>query len=197
MNRNYANIILNILSVVALVVIIWIIMNNMKPKVIIIEKKNKENFKQDNKVPRNFLLQKNRYLQKPLDWQVKYEPGANGTCGDVLWHYMSPRMILTDNCLKRNELNSNYVAPTGIKDELTASYDGTKTQNNLLDKYNLLYNEIAPADSNASYYNFPHTLSATMNNGIVPVQESYVNKLVEDSSKCDCSESRNKIYNFH
>lgn len=47
-----------------------------------------------------------------FNWNVKYEPGANNTYSDLLWHQISPQMILEDNSL--NCQNTTYNAPIGI-----------------------------------------------------------------------------------
>ena len=47
-----------------------------------------------------------------FDWSVKHNPGANNTYSDLLWHKMSPRMILEDNCLSCK--NNTYNGPTGV-----------------------------------------------------------------------------------
>lgn len=44
-----------------------------------------------------------------ISWDVPYEPGYNGVYSDLLWHSISPRMILYDNSLKCN--GDNFVSP--------------------------------------------------------------------------------------
>jgi len=51
------------------------------------------------------------------DWSVNHEPGANKTCGDHLWNYMEPRMILMDNCLNcaEHKPQQTYNGPFGTQ----------------------------------------------------------------------------------
>lgn len=172
--------------------------------------------------PSNFYLRKNRYLKengkvaKPLKqttcpysqnecwrqndppgcpWSVPYEAGANGVVGDLLWHYMSPRMIMQDNCMNCGDYapGKEYNAPSGIASELTASYDGTM-EGGAQSQYDLISNEF---DIPSHVGELPHTLSPPMNTGIPELKHDCVKAQVDDSARCGCGDFGKKIYNFH
>ena len=64
------------------------------------------------------------YHPTDINWSVDHEAGANNTCGDKLWHCMSPRMILEDNSLACGEhtKESLYNAPPGMLNDLASQY---------------------------------------------------------------------------
>lgn len=141
----------------------------------------------------NLYPNQNQYqLQK---WAVPMKSGignksicsnGSGSCGDVLWHYMSPRMILMDNCMRCNEFkNSNvHVSPLGITSDLTNKHTG-----DINDIYNMTYNELLLPKG-------PHYMSLPMTNGIMPMYKDCVNKKVQ-SNNCGCEGIGEKVPNFH
>jgi len=121
-------------------------------------------------------------------WSVNHEPSASGTCGDVLWNYMSPRMILMNNCMRCNEYQKGqmYNTPYGVQSELAKEHD-----KNIQDVHKMTYDELLlPTDMNK------HFLSTPMSNGIAPLHYDCVQSKIENSSKCGC-DNFGKVYNFH
>jgi hypothetical protein len=143
--------------------------------------KNKDN---------NCILGPNQTCKEQANWAVNQYTGSgttiNGTCGDNLWHYMSPRMVLMDNCMRCHEHGSDkvYVTPSGVVSPLTKLHD-TKIK----DTHKMSSDEfLIPQD--------PVCMSQPMSNGIVPIKPDCVTARVHDSSKCSC-DGFGKVYNFH
>lgn len=95
-----------------------------------------------------------------FDWSDPLNPGANNTYDDLLWNYMSPRMVLQDNCINcqnfkttttyneptgTTELKSTVNEPSGIASNLTSYYDGTMENGSLKDQ-KILDDSFLPAN---------------------------------------------------
>lgn len=133
--------------------------------------------------------------KKSSAWNVPYEPGANNTYDDLVWHYMSPRMVLQNNCMRCNEFGpgTNHTVPEGVAENTTAEHSETVgiPQQGVS---SLLYNNL---ETDPSIAQFPHTLSPPRNNGIVPMEQSCVLAKANDPSKCGCDGFGKCVYNFH
>lgn len=182
-------------------------------------------------LPQNFYLKKNRYLMDgkshlnktyytvnenqtgenrgEFDWRVPHESGPNDTYGDLLWHYVEPRMILQDNCMRCNEFGptSNHNVPNGVGSSFTAEFDGNLEDG--LDKLNgtLLYDNLGMPDFTtggqgtvsgilSSQSDPTHVMSPPRNNGIVPYEQGCVKTKVLDPNRCGC-DGFGKEFNFH
>ncbi len=132
-----------------------------------------------------------------IDWSVKHECGANGTCGDTLWHYTSPRMILMNNCLTCDQYgkNANYNPPNGMLNSLASEHDAG-VEKSIKKVHGLIYDELTIPDFSNNCTEFAHTMSRPRNAGIVPMYCDCVKARVADSSRCGC-DGFGKIYNFH
>ena len=138
------------------------------------------------------------------NWDVKYEPGANNTYGDTLWHEMSPRMILIDNCMHCDEYkaDSKHVTPMGIADSFIIDHDNN-IESGLMSIDKSLNSEILSPQlipgytKDTSFDEFPHTLSPPRNNGIMPLKPDCVQSQVHDSSRCGCDGFGHHDWNYH
>lgn len=109
-------------------------------------------------------------------WAMEYKKGANNTCGDLLWHYTSPKMILQDNGLNccNFKRGIKYNGPSGILNSTASQYG---FDNGLISD-----NFPVPNINECS----GHAMSASMTDGIAPMNCDCVSKKVDESSKCDC-----------
>lgn len=147
-----------------------------------------------------------------INWNVKYAAGANNTCGDKYWHYMSPRMGLIDNSMRCGEYNTvnDYVGPDGIQNDNTGD-SLNKTPSGIPNETVIMYDDTLNTDEMKigdmtgdkilSPENIPgYTLSFPRNNGlhdVPPMVRDCVTKRVEESYRCDCDRLGQCVPDFH
>lgn len=114
-----------------------------------------------------------------IDWDVKKEPGANGVCGDTLWHFMEPRMILQDNSMRCGEFSKGktYNSPSGVMDGSASYHLGTL--DNLTMPNDMVYNDLSIPFMGASHM--------SQNTGIVPVPQGCAMERAQEGYSCGCS----------
>lgn len=110
-----------------------------------------------------------------LDWSNSMNPGANNTYSDLLWNYMSPKMVLQDNCVNCTHFKqtSTYNEPAGISSDLTNQYDGTMENGSLKDQKILddsfLPPNLATGNSYVPSEMVNKYMSSPMTNGLPPL----------------------------
>lgn len=131
--------------------------------------------------PDNFYVKNNRDLLNPEAWKVPYKCGPQG-CGDVLWHYMEPRMILIDNCMNCGDYKNkvNLSVPDGVESELTTSITGQ------LESLNpMISDELSVPQFKDG--RFPQTMSGPMSNGLCNPEQGCLKDRVQSGSSCGCN----------
>ena len=107
----------------------------------------------------------NFVVKDPNPWKVPYQCGPQG-CGDVLWHYMEPRMLLTDNCLHCDQFSKDKLVnvPDGLESNLTSDLS-SRLENPMI-------------SDNLSIPEAVHTMSGPETNGLWnPNQGCLLNKV--------------------
>lgn len=117
-------------------------------------------------------------------WDVYYEPGANGTVGDSVWNSSSPKMVLQDNCIRCKEFSGmvmhNY--PSGAQEkEVDELQDGIPDKvkidsHGMLHSSDMLSEEVGCGEPTNLKYN----ASYRMGTGIVMPPKDCLSRKIHD-----------------
>jgi len=126
----------------------------------------------------------NSACQNSCNWSVPYEAGANNTFSDILWHYMEPRMVLQDNCMRCGTFSKQGSgnAPNGLTSDYTSHFDNS-VENGVRNVHGLLYDEVDVPEFGIDY---PHTMSPKASTGTFTMTNDCALDKAISSSKCGC-----------
>ena len=67
------------------------------------------------------------------NWDSPLQPGVDGNYKDLLWNYMSPKMMLLNTNLNCSDSKKSSHEPEGVMSDITNMYDGTILDGKIID----------------------------------------------------------------